>query len=473
MTKKRNLIIGCDLDGTLNDLTQFYFEVVPRIILRKPVNLEGYEFEDIYQLNKLERNILGFPVLEKYCSDSELRPDVAETIKDLQNDGCKFHLITARKFVTKDNVIGKYYRYLVNYWLNKNKLKFDSVSFCSEDNVKRDKLMGCLKNKVDVMIDDKPDVALFLAQNGIKVILLDTKYNQGLEHENIIRVKGWDEIRPILNKMKEDQPEIEEKFVAKDIFEINGMTDEQKIEYYKNYRDYLSNVEYLKELSKKGKRRFKLVYDAVYMFIKPSLKPVIIGKEKVPFQDGLIICSNHVDSRDQYMLSLGLGKKYYAGFAAKEIETTLRGRLFKWINGSVFMYRNIPESRKACAEELALRVVNGDNALIFPEGTRKNKEGASEERIAKTTLDFQPGALAMARKTGSPILPCAVYYGNNRNFVKFADLFYVMPTDDITLVTQKLQYIIANMVEELKLEDEKCNFDAIYQNDTDDVKKTR
>ena len=45
-----------------------------------------------------------------------------------------------------------------------------------------------------VLIDDKPEVVLHLADNGIKVFLFDTRYNKNVNHENIIRVYDWNDV---------------------------------------------------------------------------------------------------------------------------------------------------------------------------------------------------------------------------------------------------------------------------------------
>ena len=49
------------------------------------------------------------------------------------------------------------------------------------------------------MIDDNPEVALFLAKNGVKVLLFDAPYNQNVIHPDITRVLDWKEIYDILN----------------------------------------------------------------------------------------------------------------------------------------------------------------------------------------------------------------------------------------------------------------------------------
>ena len=60
----------------------------------------------------------------------------------------------------------------------------------------------------------------------------------------------------------------------------------------------------------------------------------------------------------------------------------------------------------------------------------------------------------MARKTGAPILPVSIYYGKKRNYVKFSELFFVYPTDDIAEKNAELESIILSMTRESVKEDE-------------------
>lgn len=75
-------------------------------------------------------------------------------------------------------------------WLKKCGFEFGKIIYCSETNTGKEKYEVCIKNKVDVMIDDRPEVALYLAEHHIKVLLFDAPYNQNLEHENVRRVKS-------------------------------------------------------------------------------------------------------------------------------------------------------------------------------------------------------------------------------------------------------------------------------------------
>lgn len=89
-------------------------------------------------------------------------------------------------------------------WIKKNNYNFDDTYFCTEKDSNGDKLRGCREYKVDIMIDDNPKVSKFLADNGVKVLLFDAPYNKGLEHENIRRVYGWEEIGKVVELMNNE-----------------------------------------------------------------------------------------------------------------------------------------------------------------------------------------------------------------------------------------------------------------------------
>lgn len=47
---------------------------------------------------------------------------------------------------------------------------------------------------VNVMIDDRPEIVLYLAERGIQVLMMDAPYNQFVQHKNITRVLDWNDI---------------------------------------------------------------------------------------------------------------------------------------------------------------------------------------------------------------------------------------------------------------------------------------
>lgn len=450
---EKKIVVGIDADGVLTDMSGFLINDGRKYFKKEPVDPNAYHIRDIFGVSKRKETIYGLRGgLQRYCTQLEPREGCKEVIYKLNEEGYALHEITARKFTTKTGIIGTYYRKLFERWLKKHDLKFESIEYCSEEYSPRDKLLGCKKLNVDVMIEDKPDVALYLAQNGVNVLLVDAPYNKDLNHENIKRVYNWEEIYKEISFLKKNKKVEDREFEFKTKQEKASMSDEEKIRYFNDYHHYLKNLNVNMDRIRKGQRRFKLIHKAFYLPIKAIFKPKVTGAENTPYQDGFIVASNHLNSYDQYLISYALGNKHFSGFAASSIENTFRGKLFKFIEGSVFINRRSAISKKNGEEELSSRLVNGNMVLIFPEGTRKNKD---KEGQGKEQLPFKFGTVSMAQKTGAPILPVSVYYGEKNTYVQISELFYVSPTDDLTEKNEELENIILSMTREsMKQENE-------------------
>lgn len=369
-----NLIIGIDTDGVLTDLSKFYIEDGKKFFKKDPVNLNGYSIKEIFDCSDKDEFRYGLFNFIKYCKKCEPRVGCREIIEQLNLDGHELHEITARKFVTMNNPIGRYSRNLLEKWYKRHNMKFKTIQYCSETDSPTDKLIGCSKLKVDVMIEDKPDVALKLAKNGIKVILFDAPYNQNLIHENIERVYNWNEVYDKITTLaKSLDKKSSEMFEKKPKEEIIKMSQPEKVKYFKLYHSMLKSSDFDKETNEKNKRRFKLIRTLGYLPVKVIFNPIVIGKENIPYQNGIIYASNHLNNYDQFVISYALGSKALDGIAASTIEHTPRGRLFKKINVR-FVDRESSESKKRVEHETEISVVNGNDLLIFPEGTRKNKD---------------------------------------------------------------------------------------------------
>lgn len=93
-----------------------------------------------------------------------------------------------------NNPLGWYSKSIYKKWIRKHNLRFKEIYYCSEKTVCTDKLNGCRKFNVEIMIEDKPDVAVYLAEKGIQVLLFDAPYNRSISNTNIIRVYSWENI---------------------------------------------------------------------------------------------------------------------------------------------------------------------------------------------------------------------------------------------------------------------------------------
>ncbi len=194
------MIIGCDCDGVLTDMTEYICTCGEKWFKRKPSNLNGSNTIEIFNCTKREDLCFGLRYFFSYCKKWPPRKNASDVISKLSDEGCIFYEITARKFANEKNLLGSYVRFLFKQWIKNYNFKFKDVSYCSNSNVTEDKYNYCIKYRVDIMIEDSPDIALHLADKGIKVLLFDTNYNKNISHNNIIRVYSWEDIYEKITK---------------------------------------------------------------------------------------------------------------------------------------------------------------------------------------------------------------------------------------------------------------------------------
>ena len=467
-----NIIVGVDADGVLTNLIEHNVREGKKVFKREVLNPNEYDLEKIFDLSdysKLVKYAKAFQIYENYCKNEAPREGVVEVINELNNEGFTFNQITARKFAAENNVLGKRYRRLLIEWNEKHNIMFDKYKFCSEYEVANSKLISCSSLNVEVMIEDTAKVALELAENGIKVLLVDAPYNQGVEHENIIRIKTWYDIKNELKKYKENKKtnnfEDNENFNKLNIEEVKTLSDEEKNQYFSAYKSHLKSLTINEEAFKKGERRFKMIFKSLKLPVKKLLKVKVADQKNVPYEDGFIVTSNHIDSYDQFIVGLAIGNRPFTGLAASTIENTIRGRMFKFTNGAIFVDRKDKESRKASSDELSKRIAHGKTALIFPEGTRKNK---TEEGKLKFQLPFNMGAVSMAQKTGAPILPTAINHFDNYSIVRVGKPIIIKPTDDLVEANRRLEEITMklsweNMEYDLSIDKKRSELNKVYK----------
>ena len=439
-------IVGCDADGVLTNLSEHNLKEGKKVFKRDVIDSDAYSLEEMFDLKGISKLVLyskAFKIYLNYCKNEKPREGVPEVFNELIQNGFEFHSVTARKFATTKGPLGVKARSMFKTWLNRNNINFNSFQFCDEVRSPEDKLLACKKLNVDAMIEDKKDVALNLANNGVKVILIDAPYNRDLCHENIIRAHNWDEVKKILVEMKMEKDKKEEKeFVKQEKEVLDTYSDEQKIEYFNSYKNHLKNLSVDYDAFKKGDRKFKLIYGMLKYPVKAFFRIKAFGKEKIPYQNGFIIAANHNDSTDQYRLGLVLGNRPFVGYAAKEIEDSFRGSLFKSTGLGIFVDRSDSESKKESANLMANYVAHDRIALIFPEGTRKNKD---EDGKNKFQNRFKLGTVALAQKTGTGILPVSINTFGKDTVIRFSEIIFVNPTDNLVEVNDNLEKIIADM----------------------------
>lgn len=435
-----NLVVGVDADGVLTDMSKFNIREGVKVFKGRKINPSGYGPMDIFGLTKKEETMFGLKVFPKYIMKEPPRVGAPDIIQKLNADGDELHEITARKFAVLHNPLGAFVRMCFARWLKKYNMSFKSIEYCSEEDTPRDKWIACSKLSVDVMIEDKEEVALYLAEHGVKVLLFNAPYNQGVSHENITRVYDWYDVYNEIRNIKEHLEEIEPvSKVSRE--EREKMSDEEKNKYFKAHKQYIKNLDVNLEKMYRSAKKYKVAYSIVKPIANIVYHTKCEGLENIPYQDGFIMASNHLNSADQFYIGTAIGNRQFYGLAASTIQNTARGRFFNFTEAAIFVDRNDPVSREKSEEELTKVVVNGKTILIFPEGTRKNKTAEGREKIQ---LDFKLGAVAIAQKTGAPILPISLYYGQKK-YLKFGEMLFVKPTDDLLDVNKELEQRVKEM----------------------------
>lgn len=192
------MVIATDADGVLTDMSGFNFVYGERFFGHAPTDPSGYTTAEIFGESKRREFLFGLRHFYDYCSRLSPRENAVEVCGKLCSGGNELYVITARKFSTQHTPLGALSKRLFRKWVEKNDFRFNDIFYCSEVGTPPQKLGFCRRISADIMIEDKGDIALYLAENGIKVLLFDAPYNQDISHENIVRIFSWNDIFAVL-----------------------------------------------------------------------------------------------------------------------------------------------------------------------------------------------------------------------------------------------------------------------------------
>lgn len=176
--------------------------------------------------------------------------------------------------------------------------------------------------------------------------------------------------------------------------------------------------------------------------------PIIINKEYIPKDGSIVIACNHKHLFDQ-CLTIMATKRPINYMAKKEYFDGIFSWFFKFV-GCIPVDRSKKDEN---AKKTAIDVLKNGGAIgIFPEGTRNRFKN-------KVLLDFKFGAVSMAKKTDSLIVPCAVtgdYKFRSKNLiVQYGRPFKVQDLKEDNL---KLEQIIYDLImDNLKKTDRSLN----------------
>ena len=181
----------------------------------------------------------------------------------------------------------------------------------------------------------------------------------------------------------------------------------------------------------------KKLYKTLKVIIKPILKilyrPVAKGTENIPQEGPIIFAGNHKHAFDPVVVMTNTYRIVH--YMAKEsIFKGLHGKLLEAI-GIIKVYRT--KSNPVAVVEATQILEQGGAIGIFPEGTRN--------RTTEELLKFRHGAVAIAQKANSPIIPFAIK-GQYRLFRKGLIIEFGKPVDVSEMETEEANNVIRNEV---------------------------
>ena len=185
-----NLKIGIDLDGVLFDsekLYRVYTELYDMFELKKnsKVNNREVKLQKRFNWTQEEINTFFDKYQERIMLESDFMPGAIKIIKRLKEEGHVLIIITARGNMKKEIIT------LTQEILRKNNMDIFDKYFWGIEN----KEEICLKEKVDLMIDDNNENCKKISKQKIKTIYLkDAPSFDMQENEYLKTLYNWGEI---------------------------------------------------------------------------------------------------------------------------------------------------------------------------------------------------------------------------------------------------------------------------------------
>ena len=121
-------------------------------------------------------------------------------IQKLKEEGNKIYIISGR-----NNGEYKNPEKLTKQWLKDNSIPYDQLILTNAYQ-EHEKTKACIENQIDIMIDDSIRTCLDLNKNGIKVYIMNTRYNQ--KEKTLERVLTWEEIYHKITTNKKGEEKI-------------------------------------------------------------------------------------------------------------------------------------------------------------------------------------------------------------------------------------------------------------------------
>lgn len=150
-------------------------------------------------------------------------------------------------------------------------------------------------------------------------------------------------------------------------------------------------------------RFFCTIHFIVWPFIKLLMPFRAVGLENIP-EGAALLCANHTSAWDAILIALSMPRTSRMTFMGKE--ELFKKPLLRWFFTKLGGFPVNRGGNDLIAMKTALKSLSdGKRLLVFPEGTRVEKQGDT---------DAKGGVVMMSTRTGTPIVP--IYCGGKKKF---------------------------------------------------------
>lgn len=180
---RHSLKVGIDIDGTLSCQSTVLSHMAD--YYRKPIgNIEDildFNISSIYNISEDEANTFWETKEMDLCIDAKFHTKRAESIykRFINEKHDEVYVITSR---------GEQYRKVTEDWLKKNDVKYKELVMTNGES----KVDILRELKIDIMIDDKPELFYEVKEAGLHtfMVCVDYKYNKDVPCDIRMSLEG-------------------------------------------------------------------------------------------------------------------------------------------------------------------------------------------------------------------------------------------------------------------------------------------
>lgn len=182
--------IGLDIDNVISNfddtLTKEYLKHDKELRNNGIINKDKYITRGMFDWSEEENKEFYYSNIERIAKLLKPIKESVYYIKKLKQEGNEIYIISGRENGEYTNAFK-----MTKEWLDKYEIPYDKI-ILTDTHSQHQKTEECIKNNIDIMIDDSVDKCKDLENNGITTYMMNTRFNQNVEFKN--RVSKWKEI---------------------------------------------------------------------------------------------------------------------------------------------------------------------------------------------------------------------------------------------------------------------------------------